>query len=128
MVFGTLELSSTSLTTHNDVYVLDGIRLVSTRRPLLSSCMTFAGLLAIFGLGTFDLLFTGELLLLLCLITSSVALGLNLGQLRLVSRDLRGSPMADAVYGTYGHLKHERLRIADAMRRARQNAPKGGAA
>ncbi|MEM9699409.1 MAG: hypothetical protein AAF943_11525 [Pseudomonadota bacterium] len=127
MVFGTLELRGNSLKTHNDVYVLDGISLVSTRRPFLSSGLSFAGLLTLFGAGTIDLLYAGELLLIIGLVAVSAAIGLCIGQLRLVSRDLRGSPMGDAVYGTYGHLKGERLRIADAVQRARGGMSAGGA-
>ena len=44
---------------------------------------------------------------------------MSIGQLRLVSRDLRGSPMADAVYGTYPDLNRRRREIADAIGRTK---------
>ena len=124
MVFGTLKLTRNTLTTHNDVYVLDSISVVSIRRPFFSTGMLLAGLLTLFGIGTFDLLYVGELILLASLAVASLTFGLTIGQLHLVSRDLRNSPIAEAVYGTYGHLTRERLKIAEAVQQAR----KGGVA
>ena len=120
MIFGTLKLRGNSLKTRNDVYVLDGISVVSTRRPFFSTGISLAGLLTLFGIGTVDLLYAGELILLVSLAVTSLTFGLIIGQLRLVSRDLRNSPIADAVYGTYGHLSRERLKIAAAVQQARK--------
>lgn len=115
MVFGKLHLTADTLTTHNDSYVLSGLSAVSTRRPFLSSAIAMAALLILLGLGTIDILYAGEMLLIAASAGLFLGLGLTIGQLRLVSRDLRGSPIADAVYGTYGHLTRERLKIAVAV-------------
>ena len=49
----------------------------------------------------------------------SLVLGLKIGQLRLISRDLAGANATDAVYGTYGHLNRERRKIAAAVERVK---------
>jgi len=119
MIFGELHLSETALHTHNDSYVLQGISAVSTRRPLLSTGLMIGGLTATFNVSFFDILYTPEIAVLSATALLSVVGGLFIGQLRLVSRDLRGSPIADAVFGTYGHLNRLRPQIADAVERAK---------
>lgn len=118
MIFGKLELGLTALHTHNDSYVLAGITAVSTRRPLLSAGLMVGALSATFTLSFADILYPNEIAVLVIATTMSVIGGLSIGQLRLVSRDLRGSPIADAVYGTYPHLNRMRPLIADAVERA----------
>lgn len=117
MIFGKLEIGRT-LETHKDNFILTGITAISTRRPFLSAGLMVGGLCATLGMGFRDILWSGELLALSCIAVASVTVGLSIGQLRLVSRDLRGSPIADAVYGTYAHLNRKRREIADAIERA----------
>ena len=119
MVFGKIRLGETALHTHNDSYVLDSISAVSTRRPFLSASLMIAGFTVGFGWSFMDILSFGELLALFSVALLSAVGGLTIGQLRLISRDLRGSPIADAVYGTYSHLNHLRPQIADAAERAK---------
>lgn len=115
MILGKLALGANALHTHNDSYVLQSVSAVSTRRPFLASAVVVSIFLTLFGVGFADILFAGELLALAIF----VGVALTLGQLRLVSRDLRGSPIADAVYGTYRHLNRLRPQIADAVERAK---------
>ncbi len=79
MVFGKLELSEGAITTHNDSYVLHGISAISTRRPFLSSGLAMAGLIALFVPGTFDILHTDELLLLMT--SAGLSLALEVGEI-----------------------------------------------
>jgi hypothetical protein len=118
MIFGKLDLGATALHTHNDSYVLAGITAVSTRRPLLSAGLMVGALSATFTLSFADILYPAEITVLTIAATLSAGGGLVIGQLRLVSRDLRGSPTADAVYGSYPHLNRMRPLIADAVERA----------
>lgn len=119
MIFGKLSLGANALHTHNDSYVLQSVSAVSTRRPFLSSAVAVSAFLTLFGVGFVDILYGEELLALAIFVSVALTLGLTIGQLRLVSRDLRGSPIADAVYGTYGHLNRLRPQIADAVERAK---------
>ncbi|WP_297339523.1 hypothetical protein [Pseudophaeobacter sp.] len=119
MIFGTLRLGETALHTHNDSYVLEGIKAVSTRRPFLSAGLVIGTLVAGFTISFSDILYLGEIAALIVTGFLSIIGGLSIGRLQLVSRDLTGSPIADAVYGTYGHLNRLRPLIADAVERAK---------
>lgn len=119
MILGKLRLGETALHTHRDSYVLQGISAISTRRPFLSTGLMIGALTATFTISFFDILYTTEITVLTTTTLLSVVGGLTIGQLRLVSRDLRGSPIADAVFGTYGHLNRLRPQIADAVERAK---------
>lgn len=119
MIFGKLRLGANALHTHNDSYLLQSVSAVSTRRPFLSSAVVVSAFLTLFGVGFADILYGKELLALATFVGVVLTLGLTIGQLRLVSRDLRGSPIADAVFGTYGDLNRLRPQIADAVERAK---------
>lgn len=119
MIFGTLNLTQTALHTHNDSYVLVGIKGVSARRPFLSSGVFVGGLLGLFGIAFTDILTSSELGALAVTAGLSLWAGFGVGQLRLVSRELSGSPIADVVYGSYRHLNRLRRQIADAIETAK---------
>lgn len=112
-------LGKNVLHAHNDTYVLDSISAVSTRRPFLSAGLMIAALITGFCLAFVDILYVGELAALASISLLSAIGGLTIGQLHLTSRDLQGSPIADSVYGTYGHLNRLRPQIADAVERAK---------
>jgi len=119
MIFGTLRLGETALHTHNDSYVLEGIKAVSTRRPFLSAGLVIGTLVAGFTISFSDILYPGEIAALIVTAFLSIIGGLSIGRLQLVSRDLTGSSIADAVYGTYSDLNRRRPLIADAVERAK---------
>lgn len=104
-----------AVNTHRDSYLLESITVVSVRRPFFAGgivCGTgFAGFAAAFV----DLLYTGELLTVLTLAAMAGFAGLHVGQLKLLSRDLRGSELSDVIWGRYASLNAVRLRIARAM-------------
>lgn len=119
MILGKLTLGETALHTHNESYILEGIKAVSTSRPFLSFGMMISALTTIFGIGFADILYIGELVALGAVAAVSLVLGLKIGQLRLISRDLVGANATNAVYGTYGHLNRERRKIAAAVERVK---------
>jgi hypothetical protein len=119
MIFGQLIIKDAVLHTHRDSFILEGIKKVSIYRPFLSSGMMFASLAGLFAVGFADILYPGELVLLGSVASAGMGFGLNLAQLRLISRDLGVSEAPDAVYGTYAHLKRERLRISSAVAEAK---------
>ena len=125
MIFGKLTLSDTALHTHADSYMLETITAVSTRRPFLSAGLIIGGLSALFGLSFGDLLYPEEITALAVIGTLALTGGWGIGQLQLVSRDLKGSPIADAVYGTYPHLRRLRPQIVATAARAKAERPSG---
>ena len=120
MILGTLDVKDGQLFTKNGNYQLDVVSVISTRRPFLSSGLTMTALLSLFGLGAYDILKVSELVALTVVIGIALAASLTIGQLHLVSRDLRGSPMADAVWGSYRRLNAERRKIAALVRDAKR--------
>ncbi|MEO0486241.1 MAG: hypothetical protein AAF092_10050 [Pseudomonadota bacterium] len=122
MIFGKLILHPTRLQTSNDHYQLHGIRVVSVRRPFLSAGLLVGALLTGFALSFWDLLYDGERISLCIFIALAVLGGWCIGQLRLVSRELVNSPLGEAVYGTYRHLRRESTRIALAADAARSSS------
>ena len=125
MILGTFKLHETSLETSNDDYMLETVSTVSTRRPFLSAGLMIGGLLSLFTFSFADILTFAEITGLTVASGFCLVVGLSIGRLHLVSRDLRGSPVADAVYGTYAHLNRERPKVVAAIARAKAKA--GGA-
>lgn len=104
-----------TLDTHRDSYLLDTLTVVSVRRPLLAPSALLAGAAIAFSLSFGDLLFAHEIALLVCASIVLIFLGWQIGQLKLLSRDLRGSELSDAIWGRYGRLNAVRRQITSAM-------------
>jgi len=115
MIFGDFHLSDNAIHTHNDSYVLSNITTVSARRPFLGASFMLSMLIMLFALSFIDLLFVHELVIIASSILTLLFLGFWLGQLQLLSRDLRGSELGTAVWGSYEHLNRIRREIADAV-------------
>lgn len=119
MIFGKLIIKDAVLHTHRDSFILEGIKKVSIHRPFLSTGVMVASLAGLFAVGFANILYPGELVLLGSVASAAMGVGLNLAQLRLISRDLGVSEAPDAVYGTYAQLKRERLKISSAVAQAK---------
>lgn len=119
MIFGKLEIGETALHTSNDSYAMDRLTAVTNRRPFLTAGLGLSVLTGAFGISFGDILTIGEIVTIAVISGGSALIGLTIGQLRLVSADLRGSPLAETVFGTYGHLNRLRPRILDAAHRAK---------
>ena len=119
MIFGKLIIKDAVLHTHRDSFILEGIKKVSIHRPFLSSGVMIASLAGLFAMGFMDILYLSELVLLASVASTSMLFGTSFAQLRLISRDLGVSEAPDAVYGTYAHLKRERLKISSAVAEAK---------
>ena len=102
--------------THRDSYLLDNLSVVSVRRPLLPAGAMLGIGLAGFAISFGDLLYLHELLVIAGAAGLALAFGIQAGQLKLLSRDLRGSELAGVVWGQYRHLNHIRRDIAVALR------------
>lgn len=119
MIFGKLIINDGVLHTHRDSFILEGIKKVSIHRPFLSTGVMVASLAGLFAVGFADILYPSELALIVSVASAAMLFGLSLAQLRLISRDLGVSEAPDAVYGTYAHLKRERLKISSAVAEAK---------
>jgi len=115
MIFGDFHISENAIHTHNDSYVLSNITTVSARRPFLGASFMLAALLMLFCLAFFDLFYLSELLVITSIIGAVLFGGFSLGQLQLLSRDLKGSELSTAIWGSYQHLNNIRHEIADAI-------------
>ena len=112
-----IDLVERVLHTHRDSYFLDNVTVISVRRPFLAmGLMGGVGLIG-FGITFGDLMYPHEIATASLIGCVMLIVGCGLGQLRLLSRDLRGSELADAVWGSYGSLNRKRLEIAQAIRR-----------
>lgn len=114
MMLGHVRVTASSVDTHQDSYLLDQLTVVSVRRPALAGALLLAGALGAFACGFSDLLFPVELFVIAALSATSLMTGWQFGQLKLLSRDLRGSELSGAVFGSYAHLNRLRRQIADA--------------
>lgn len=111
-----LEIIENSLETARDSYVLSGIQGgVSVRRPFLSAGIFVAVANLAIILGFADILYLSELITLSAIGFSAIVGGLTLAQLHIISRDLRGTKMSEAVWGPFRHLNRKRREIARAI-------------
>ena len=115
MIFGKIETTPHAVETHKDSYRIEHLTVVSVRRPFLSFAMIFAIGGTAFGVRFHDLLYLSELQWLAGCVVLLVLLGFRLGHLQLLSRDLRGSELTGAVWGSYGHLNRVRREIMAVM-------------
>jgi hypothetical protein len=117
MIIGFIQIDEEqgAVNTHRDSYLLDSITVASVRRPFfiggLMCGVGFAGFTVAFG----DLLYVYEIIVTLVTASASIFSAYQVGQLKLLSRDLRGSELADVIWGRYASLNAVRLRIARAM-------------
>ncbi|WP_386627504.1 hypothetical protein [Sulfitobacter geojensis] len=115
MIIGSYDIYPCLLETHNDSYTLSRGTHVSARRPFVAGGVILSILLGGFGMAFHDLLYVHEWGVLAASIAACLTAGLNVGQLTLVNRELRGSDLSTALWGTYGHLNLIRREIAAAI-------------
>ncbi|MGJ8572285.1 MAG: hypothetical protein ACSHXI_16465 [Hoeflea sp.] len=122
MILGSFHIEHDSVHTHRDSYRKKDISVVSVRRPfLILTVMNSLGI-ASFCVAFADLLYPSELLALIGVSIATFISGLMIGQLKLLSRDLRGSELSDAIWGDYHHLNRVRRELVRAMRDANDEA------
>lgn len=122
MIFGRIKVVGHHVETHNDDYALHQISVVSVRRPFLLGSLTVGSALTAFGLAFADVLYLNELLTITALVASLVFVGLWLGNLQFLSRDLRNSQLGTVIWGSYRVLNQKRRVIARAIGRGESGA------
>jgi hypothetical protein len=116
-IFGTLKVGDNAVHTHNDTYMLSNVTAISARRPFLGASILVAGLMTAFSLSFSDLLLASEMTIAMSGVAVCLFLGFWLGHLQLLSRDLRGSELGTAIWGSYRILNGKRREVADAILR-----------
>ena len=114
MIIGHAEVSDGAVITHRDSFMLSNITAVSVRRPYLAGNSLLALGLGGFALQFGDLLYPEELGFLAGLAASLLVMGMLSARLTLLSRDLRGSELSSAIWGTQGDLHRVRREITAA--------------
>ncbi len=104
-----------TLHTHRDSYRLDGLSVVSVRRPFQPAGIAAALLAGGFGWQFGDLLYPGEWLPLLFVAITALTAGSQIGRLSLLSRDLRGSELSGVLWGRAAALQSARRAIVAAL-------------
>ncbi|MGC3939506.1 hypothetical protein ACOTTU_17010 [Roseobacter sp. EG26] len=111
MTFGKFRITPHAVETPQNSYRIELLSVVSVRRPFLP-----LGVIALFGGAAFawrfqDLLYPHELLAMAVVIPLLAMVGVALGHMQFLSRDLRGTPQTGAVWGTAPHLNRLRRQI-----------------
>lgn len=111
-IVGTIQVTDKAVSTHRDSYLLNRISVVSVRRVFLPG-----SILTAIGFGAFcatfsDLLYSHEILAMGSISALALIAGFQVGQLKLLSRDLGGSPLGDVIWGRYAALNDIRMQIA----------------
>lgn len=115
MIFGKLDVVGNSIVTYGSTYLLSNITTISVRRPLLSIGLIIGTLILGFGISFWDLLRPAEIVIIIAIAASCITVGFWLAQLQLLSRDLRGTELSFAAWGSYRSLNLKRRKIADAL-------------
>lgn len=115
MIFGTIEINTGVLHTHNDSYTLTPGTNISAKRPFLGTGMIIAILILSFAISFEDILFSLELWIMAGIAAACVFTGMSLAQLIIINRDLRGSDLTVAAWGSYRHLNSIRKQVAEAI-------------
>lgn len=123
MILGSVTIDADAVHTHRDSYLLPSLTVVSVRRPLLPGGILFAAGFGAFAFAFGDLLHPPEIQGIAGGCVAAMAVGLSAGQLKLLSRDLRGSELAGMIWGSYWHLNRIRREVAGAMRQHSRKQP-----
>lgn len=125
MILGTLRIDPDegAVHTHRDSYLIETLSVVSVRRPLLPAGLVFGIGLAGFGVSFADLLHLHEAVTVFTAAAASLLTGWQVGHLTLLSRDLRGSELAGAVWGRFASLQAIRGEIVRALAASRKLKP-----
>ena len=115
MIIGSVTLENGAVVTHRDSYLLKSLSVVSVRRPFFGGAILLGTSFGGFSIAFGDLLFPGEIAVILGLSTFAFIAGVQVGQLKLLSRDLRGSELADVIWGQYSSLNHIRSKIVHSL-------------
>ncbi|MEM8497844.1 MAG: hypothetical protein AAF542_07450 [Pseudomonadota bacterium] len=111
MIIGFVKVEDGAVLTHRDSFILDSVSVVSVRRPYLAGSILLGTALLGFAIAFADLLYTDEMITIAAVSLAILIIGLMTGHLTLLSRDLKGSELSSAIWGTPRALQQIRQRI-----------------
>ena len=119
MIVGLVKIENGAVVTHRDSYAIENLSVVSVRRPYLApAILGFVGATG-FVLAFSDLMFSSEIYTTLAAGVAGLITGLQVGQLSLLSRDLKGTELSSAIWGRHKHLQTLRAKIMNAIHTAK---------
>ena len=108
MIIGYVTVKNGAVLTHRDSFILSSVSVVSVRRPYFAGalllCVCTLGFIVTFH----DLLYLDELKVAGAISLGLLLSGYQVAQLTLLSRDLKGTELSSAVWGTAGDLQRTR--------------------
>ncbi len=121
MIIGSCEVNEDKrcVETHRDTYLFETLTVVSVRKPFLAGGLLFGLAFIGFCAAFFDLLYASEILIIAACALAALFFGFETAQLKLLSRDLRGSEISGAVWGRSSALNKKRSDIAAAIAKQR---------
>ena len=122
MIFGHVKVEDNAVTTHRDSFILDTVSAVSVRRPFLAGAVLLSFGFAGFSVAFMDLLYIHEIVSFTGISAGLLLIGSQIGQLSLLSKDLKGTELSSAVWGSPRALQQIRSQIIEERRRAMQGA------
>ncbi len=111
MIFGSVSVNENAVVTHRDSYLLKSLSVVSVRRVFLAPGLLFGAGFTGFGIAFSDLLYPSEIITIFSAVIAAIITGAQVGQLKLLSRDLRGSELSGVIWGRYSALNKIRTEI-----------------
>lgn len=127
MIIGTVEeICLGKFTTHNNTYAITDQTHIFVVRPFRMVGTGIGGALIAFAWGCHDLLYIHEFAVLGGIIAGLVLLGERVSHLSIINRDLPGSELSTAFWGTYGDLNQVRRKIDAANPKPVQGTSAGG--
>lgn len=127
MIIGKVEtIRAGALITHNDTYAITDQTHIFVIRPFRMVGTGIGGALIAFAWGCHDLLYMHEFAVLGGIIAGLVLLGERVAHLSIINRDLPGSELSTALWGTYGDLNRVRRDIDAANPKPAQSTSAGG--
>lgn len=112
MIFGYAKISGGMLETRRRSYVLSSLKAVSTELPFFVPVIALSIALIGFIISFADLLYWHEIAAILAGIFVAIAVASQIGQLKLLSRELNGNELSGAVWGQISDLNKIRSDIA----------------
>lgn len=115
MILGFAHVQDRAVITHRDSYLLSNLSVVSTRRPFFGGGVALGSAFAAFGLMFGDLLYAHEIAGIVLAASGAILISAQIGQLKLLSRDLKGTELSGALWGRYRDLHALRADIVAAV-------------
>lgn len=115
MNFNKVKTTPNAVENRGDTYLSASLSVVSVRRPLLAPALLLSGAFVGYAAAFIDLLTASEVASILICSAILIFVSSQIGQLKLLSRDLRGSPLSNVSWDYYPRLQKRRHEIVSSL-------------